>query len=65
MKKQHLNVILTTGITTIIVVVGLIFLMPIIGPRYLHPVMMGDQPAPNNLDTSTSRLSDAGLFKVS
>ena len=37
----------------------------IIGPRYLHPLMMGNQSAPANLDTSTSLLSDAGLFRVS
>lgn len=65
MKKQQLNVILTAIITTIIVIVGFVLLMPIIGPRYLHPMMMGDQPAPSNPDTSTSRLSDAGLFNVS
>jgi hypothetical protein len=65
MKKQQLSVILTAVITTIIVIVGFILLMPILGPRYLHPMMMGNQPAPNNLDTSTSRLSDAGLFRVS
>jgi hypothetical protein len=65
MKKQQLNVILTAIITTVIVIVGFILLMPILGPRYLHPMMMGDQPAPSNLDTSTSRFSDAGLFNVS
>jgi hypothetical protein len=65
MKKQQLNVILTAIITTVIVIVGIILLMPILGPRYLHPMMMGDQPAPSNLDTSTSRFSDAGLFNVS
>lgn len=65
MKKQQLNVILTAIITTIIVIVGFVLLMPILGPRYLHPMMMGDQPAPSNLDKSTTRTSDAGLFNVS
>lgn len=65
MKKQQLNVILTAVITTIIVIVGFVLLMPIIGPRYLHPMMMGDQPALSNLDTSATRTSDSGLFNVS
>lgn len=65
MKKQQLIVILTTVITTIIVIVGFVLLMPVLGPRYLHPMMMGDQPVPSNLDTSAARTSDAGLFNVS
>jgi hypothetical protein len=65
MEKQQLKVILTAVITTIIVIVGLIVLMPFIGPRFLHPMMMGDQPAPSGLDTSTERTSDAGMFMVS
>lgn len=65
MKKQQLLIIITSVITTIIVIIGFILLMPILGPRFMHPIMMGDQPAPNNLDTSTSRLSDDGLFQVS
>jgi hypothetical protein len=64
-KKQQLLIIITSVITTIIVIIGFILLMPILGPRFMHPIMMGDQPAPNNLDTSTSRLSDDGLFQVS
>lgn len=65
MKKQQLLIIITSVITTIIVIIGFILLMPILGPRFMHPIMMGDQPAPNNLDTSTSRLSYDGLFQVS
>lgn len=65
MKKQQLLIIITSVITTIIVIIGFILLMPILGPRFMHPIMMGDQPAPNNLDTSTSRRSDDGLFQVS
>jgi hypothetical protein len=64
-NKQTVTVIVTTVITTIILLAVFFFLMPIIGPRYLHPMMMGNQPVPSNLDTSTSRLSNAGLFQVS
>lgn len=65
MNKQKMSVIITAAITTIIIIVGFILLMPVIGPRFLHPIMMGSEPVPTNLDTSTSRLSDDGLFQVS
>jgi hypothetical protein len=40
--------------------------MPIIGPRFLHPMMMGGSApvASSDLDTSTSVLTDQGLFRV-
>lgn len=65
MKKQTTTIIITTVITTIIVIIGFILLMPIIGPRFIHPMMMGNQSTPADLDTSTTLLSDAGLFRVS
>jgi hypothetical protein len=65
MNKQTITVIAASVITTIVVIAGFILLMPIIGPRYLHPLMMGNQPVPGDLDTSTSLLSDGGLFRVS
>jgi hypothetical protein len=64
-NKQQLTVILTAAITTIVIIVGVFLFMPSIGPRYLHPMMMGVESGPANLDTSTSRLSDAGLYRVS
>ena len=65
MKKQTITVVITTVITVVVMIAAFILLMPIIGPRYLHPLMMGNQSVPANLDTSTSVLSDAGLFRVS
>jgi len=65
MKKQTITVIVTTVITVLVMIAAFIALMPIIGPRYLHPLMMGNQPVPANLDMSTSHLSDNGLFRVS
>jgi len=65
MKKQTITVIVTTVITVLVLITAFIALMPILGPRYLHPLMMGNQPAPTNLDMSTSHLSDNGLFRVS
>lgn len=65
MKKQTITVIAASALTTIVVIIGFILLMPTIGPRYLHPLMMGNQPVAADLDTSTSVLSDTGLFRVS
>lgn len=65
MNKPKVSVIITAVITTIIVIVVFILLMPVIGPRFMHPIMMGNESAPANLDTSTSLPSDDGLFQVS
>ena len=42
MKKQTFTVIATTVITTIILIAAFVYFMFIIGPRYLHSMMMGD-----------------------
>ena len=65
MKKQQLTIIITSVVTTVLVIAGFILLMPIIGPRYMHPMMMGEQSVPDSLDTSAARLTDANLFQVS
>jgi hypothetical protein len=65
MKKQTITVVITTVITVVVIIAAFIILMPIIGPRYLHPLMMGNQVAPSGLDTSTSMLSENGLFRIS
>jgi hypothetical protein len=67
MKKQTLAVIVTTVITTIILIAAFIYFMPIIGPRYLHPMMMGGSApvASSDLNTSTSVLTNQGLFRIS
>ena len=65
MNKQLLKMIAISAATTIIIIIGLVALMPIFGPRYLHPLMMGSESAPANQDTATSRLSDDGLYQVS
>ena len=65
MQKQTVTIIVTSVVTVLVVLAALILLMPTLGPRYLHPVMMGDQSTPVSLDTSNSRLSDNGLYRVS
>jgi hypothetical protein len=39
MKKQAVIIASTVAITVMVVIVGFILLMPVIGPRYLHPLM--------------------------
>ena len=65
MNKQTVTVIVTTIVTVLVLVVAFVLLMPIIGPRYLHPMMMGQQSAPTDLDMTTSHLSDNSMFLVS
>ena len=67
MKKQTITVVITTVITVVALLAVFIYFMPIIGPRYLHPFMMGGESssAPANLDTSTSILTSQGVFRVS
>lgn len=67
MKKQTITVVVTAVITVVALLAVLFYFMPIIGPRYLHPLMMGGESssAPANLDTSTSILTDQELFRVS
>ena len=65
MNKHTVTVIVTTIVTVLVLVVAFVLLMTIIGPRYLHPMMMGQQSAPTDLDMTTSHLSDNGMFLVS
>jgi hypothetical protein len=65
MNKQTITVIATAVVTTLIVIVGFILLMPVIGPRIMHPMMMGNESAPASLDTATTRNTDNGLFTAS
>jgi len=67
MKKQTITIIVTTVITVVAFLAALIYFMPTIGPRYLMPLMMGGETTsvPASLDTSTSLLTDQGLFRIS
>ncbi|MFZ5878650.1 MAG: FixH family protein [Chloroflexota bacterium] len=71
MKKQAVIIASTVAITVMVVIVGFILLMPVIGPRYLHPLMSQSMPmhmnnaAPGELDTSTELPTDSGLYRVS
>ena len=65
MKKQLAAVIATAAITTVVVIAAFILLMPVMGPRFIMPMVMGNVAAPSDLDTATTRLTDNGLYRVS
>lgn len=71
MKKQAVIISITVALTAMVMIVGFILLMPVIGPRYLHPLMSQSMPMhgndlpPSGLDMASELLSDNGLFRVS
>lgn len=65
MKKQTITVVITAVITVVAVLAVLIYLMPVIGPRYLHPFMMGGEASAPPAGLDTSILTDQELFRVS
>lgn len=67
MKKQTITVLVTVITTILVLFAAFYYLMPTIGARYLHPMIMGGEAsaAPDNLDTSTSILTGQKLFRVS
>jgi hypothetical protein len=65
MKKQILTVLTTAAVSAVVVVVAFILLLPIIGPRFIMPMVMGNVAAPADLDTATTRLTDNGLYHIS
>jgi len=72
MQNKALKTILTIALTAVITVIVFILLMPILGPRFMHPLMSGrmesmhgNSAAPSGLDYATERTTDNGTFKVS
>jgi hypothetical protein len=63
MRKQLFTRRVTAVVTTLIVIGALIGLLPILGPRYLMPLMMG--PPPDDLNLSTTVATTNAHFRVS
>lgn len=59
------NKILIAGIGAVALIALLALLLPIMGPRYLMPLMTHFNPPPADLDTATTRLTEQGLYTVS
>ena len=72
MQNKTLKTILTIALTAVITVIAFILLMPVLGPRFMHPLMAGrmesmhgNSAAPRELDYSAERTTENGVFKVS
>ncbi len=65
MKKSTLTVVATAAITAVAIIIVFVLLLPIIGPRFIMPLVMGNIAAPADLDTATTRPTDSGLYRVS
>jgi hypothetical protein len=77
MQKTVITILATAALTAVLVIAFFIFLMPTLGPRFMHPWMAANMPAgmpaghmfnsaaPAGLDTATERLTDNGLYRVS
>lgn len=72
--NRTLALILATAAATAVIFFALFFfLMPTLGPRFMHSRMAADMPAHRmmttttspDLDTATDRMTDDGLFRVS
>ena len=72
MQNKTVKTILTIALTVVITIIVFILLMPVIGPRFMHPLMSGgnmpmhaNNSAPSGLDFSTERTTDNGKFTAS
>ena len=72
MQNKTLKTLLTVALTVVITIIAFVLLMPVLGPRFMHPLMAGrmesmhgNSSAPSELDYATKRTTDNGVFKVS
>lgn len=71
MKSQSKTIVITVVVTVTVLFAAFYFLMPVFGPRFMHPLMSehmhgnSSQVNASDLDTSTEKLTENGAFKVS
>ncbi len=72
MQNNTLKTILTVALTVVIIIIAFVLLMPVLGPRFMHPLMAGrmesmhgNSAVPSGLDYATERTTDNGTFNVS
>jgi hypothetical protein len=71
MNSQNKTIIVTAVVTAVLVLIGFFVLMPILGPRFMHPMMMermhggGSGTSASELNTDTTRTTNNGAFVVS
>jgi hypothetical protein len=71
MNSRNGTIIVTAVVTAVLLIVAFFLLMPILGPRLMHPLMVeqmhggGSNTSAADLDTSTERMTNNGTFIVS
>jgi hypothetical protein len=71
MNSQNKTIIVTAVVTAVLVLIGFFVLMPVLGPRFMHPMMMermhggGSGTSASELNTDTTRTTNNGAFVVS
>lgn len=72
MNPQNRTIIVTAVVTAVVLIAAFFLLMPVFGPRFMHPIMSqvmhggnASNVSANELDTSTEKLTENGAFKVS
>jgi hypothetical protein len=71
MNSQNKTIIITAVVTAVLVLIGFFVLMPILGPRFMHPIMSermqggGAGTSASDLNTDTTRTTNNGAFVVS
>ncbi|HRJ58912.1 MAG TPA: FixH family protein [Anaerolineales bacterium] len=71
MNSQNKTIVITAVVTAVLILVGFFVLMPILGPRFMHPMMVermhgGESgTSANDLNTETTRMTNNGAFIVS
>ena len=52
-------------LSAVLIIVLIVLAFPIIGPRFIMPLMMRFNPPPADLNLATTRVTDKGLYEVS
>ena len=52
-------------LSTVLIIALIVLAFPIIGPRFIMPLMMRFNPPPADLNLATTRVTDKGLYEVS
>lgn len=65
MKKHVRAIVVAAGVLAVAIIIAVLLLMPVPGPRIIVPMVMRNVSAPAELDTAASRMTCSGLYCVS
>ncbi len=55
----------TKLLSAVLIIALIVLAFPIVGPRFIMPLMMRFNPPPADLNLATTRVTDKGLYEVS